>query len=73
MKEFEFRYEWNDVEESCYRKTKSYKQIGGLKTRKLDNETDRDYQERTRNLINNFKNSIIRYDILIDNISIKFK
>lgn len=52
MREFEMKFNWDDQEEAYYRKTKTHEQKGCLKTWKLDHETDKQYQERTRNLIN---------------------
>jgi hypothetical protein len=52
MTEFEMRFEWDDQEEAFHRKTKTHKQNGVLKTWRLEHETDKEYQERTRELIN---------------------
>ena len=52
MREFEMKFNWDYQEESYHRKTKTHEQKGCLKTWKLYHETDEQYQERTKRLIN---------------------
>ena len=51
MRQFVMRYHWDDQEEAHYRGTKTHRQDGCLKTWKLDHETDKQYQNRTKELV----------------------